>query len=87
MVWKVWSAVVNCRLRWGVVLHDALIGFILVWVTGTATLESNLDQQLAGLAHKPLFQVFLDIRKSYDSLDRVRCLEVLIGYGVGPNLP
>ena len=37
--------------------------------TGTATLETNLDQQLAGIEHDPLFQVFLDIRKAYNSLD------------------
>ena len=35
---------------------------------GTATLEAKLDQYLAGLAHELLFQVFLDVYKSYDSL-------------------
>ena len=49
-------------------------------------LEANLDQYIARLAHKPLFQVFLDIRKTCDSLDRERCFEVLRGYGVGLNL-
>ena len=38
-----------------------------------------MDQQLAGLAHEPLFQVFLDIDKAYDSLDKERFLEVLSG--------
>ena len=33
-------------------------------------LESKLAQQLSGIAHSPLFQVFLDVRKAYDSLDR-----------------
>ena len=29
--------------------------------------------------------IFLDLTKSYDALDRSRCLEILEGYGVGPN--
>ena len=51
-----------------------------------ATLEANMAQQLTGMAHKPLFQVFLDLRKSYDSLDWERCLELLRGYRLGKNL-
>ena len=51
-----------------------------------APLEANLDQQLAGLEKEPLFQVFLDIRKVYDSLDRGKFIEVLRCYGMGTNL-
>ena len=77
---------VNFRLKRGVVLHDALHGFRGGRGTGTATLESKLTQQLTILAQEPLLQVFLDTRKANDSLDRERCLEVLSGYGLGPNL-
>ena len=28
---------------------------------------------------------FLDLHKSYDALDRSRCLEILEGYGLGPQ--
>ena len=35
--------------------------------TGTAKLEAKLVQQLTRIAHEPLFQVFLDVRKVYDS--------------------
>ena len=31
-------------------------------------------------------QVFLDARKSYNSLYRERCMEIPRGYGLGPNL-
>ena len=54
--------------------------------TGTATLESKLAQQLAGLAHEPLFHIFMDVRKAYDSMERGCCLEILRGYGMGPKL-
>ena len=83
---KVCAAVDFFRLKWGFVLQDALHGFRVGQGTGTATLEAKLSQQLAGLAHEPLFQVFLDICKAYDSMDRGRCLEVLGGYGMGSNM-
>ena len=67
-------------------MHNALHRFRVGQGTGTATLEAKLDQQLSGLSQKPLFRVFLDIRKLYDSLDRGWCLEILRGYGMGPNL-
>ena len=53
---------------------------------GTATLEAKLAQQLARLAYEPLFQVFLYIRKSYDSLDMGQYMEILWEYGMGPNM-
>ena len=55
-------------------------------VTGTATLEAKLSQQLAGISHETPFQVFLVIHNTYESLDRGRCLEVLREYRMGPNL-
>ena len=78
--------VVNCRLKRSVLLYDALHGFISGRGTGTATLESKLDQNLAGLVNKPLFQVFLYVWNAYDLVDQERCLELLRGYGLGPKL-
>ena len=53
---------------------------------GTSTLEANLAHQLDKIAHEPLFQVFLDFHKAYESLDRERLLELLRGYGMVPNI-
>ena len=64
VLWKVCAVVVNCWLKRSVVLHNALHGFRTGREMWTATLESKLDQQLAGLAHEPLFQVFLDVQKA-----------------------
>ena len=49
-------------------------------------LEAKLEHQLYRFSHKPLFQVFLDAWKAYNSLDMGRCLEVLRGEGLGPNM-
>ena len=49
VLWKVYSVVVNCRLKRSVVLHNALHGFIEGM--GIATLYDKQSQHLAGLAH------------------------------------
>ena len=46
----------------------------------------NLAQKLAGLIREKIFRVFLDVRKTYDSLEGGRCIDILRGYGLGPNL-
>ena len=83
VIWKVCATVVNFRIKRSVTLHYALHGFRAGRGTGTATLEAKLAQNLAGIAHEPLFQVLLDVRKAYDSLDRGRCMDILKGYGMG----
>ena len=50
------------------------MGFGRVMGTRTAMLEANLDQQLAGLAHEPLFWGFIDMMKAYALLYRERLL-------------
>ena len=32
-----------------------------------------------------LNNIFLDLRKTYDSLDREECIDILVGYEVGPR--
>ena len=49
-------------------------------------MEAKLEQKLAGILHKPLFQVFLDVRKAHNSLDQGRCTEILREYGLGLRL-
>ena len=83
---KVCKALFDCCLKQSVKLNNALHRFREGWVMGEATFEAKLAQHLAGLTHKPLFYVFLDVCKVYTSLDRGRCLELLRGYGLGPNL-
>jgi hypothetical protein len=84
-IWKVVEKVMVARLS-VIKLHDCLHGGLPKRGTGTAIMEVKLQQQLAWVEQEPLFQIYLDLRKAYDALDRGRCLEILAGYGVGPNL-
>ena len=54
--------------------------------TGAAIIELNLTQELSSIDHGPLFRVFLDLRKSYDTMDRDRLLQTLEGYGAVPGM-
>ena len=85
VVWKVVAAILNRRFTSSITYHDALHGFRAGRGTGTATLEAKLLQQLAALREEVLYVIFLDLHKSYDALDRSRCLDILEGYGVGPQ--
>ena len=49
-------------------------------------MEVKLTQQLAYLEQAPLYGIFIDLRKAYDAMDMERCMEIMRGYGVGPNL-
>ena len=48
-----------------------------------AIIEAKLFQQLANIGQVPVFEVFLDLKKAYDTLNRERMLELLQAYGVG----
>jgi hypothetical protein len=67
-------------------LHDSLHGGLPRRGMGTAIMEAKLNQQLAWVDQEPLYQIYLDLRKAYNALDWGRCLKILAGYGVGPNL-
>jgi hypothetical protein len=34
----------------------------------------------------PLYQVFLDLTKAYDTVDHDRAMDIFAGYGIGPNI-
>ena len=78
--------IVNSQLQSTIVLHDTLHGFRLGRGTGLAVMEAKVEQKLAGMVHDPLFEVFIDVQKAYDSLDIGICMDIIQGYILGPNL-
>ena len=56
------------------------------WDQGGDQRSYPTGAQLAWVDQEPLYQIYLDLRKAYHALDRGGCLEILAGYGVGPNL-
>ena len=85
VMWKVVAEILNLRLTASITFHDFLHGFRSGRGTVTATLEAKLLQELAALREEVLYMIFLYLHKVYDALDRSRCLEILEGYGVGPQ--
>ena len=85
VMWKVVAVILNGRFTSSITFHDVLHGFRAGRGTGTANLEAKLLQQLAAMREEVLYVIFLDLTKSYDALDRSRCLEILVDYGVGPS--
>ena len=83
--WKVVEILMDGRME-AINFHDCLHGFLKGRGTGTATIEAKLAQQLAFIEQEALYSTFIDLRKAYDAMDRERCLEILEGYGVGPNM-
>ena len=52
----------------------------------TAIMKLNLAQELASVDQKPLFLVFLDLRKTYDNQYCGRLLKTLERYGAEPKM-
>ena len=67
VVWKVCTLIMNSRIQSAIILHNTLHGFRQGMGERTDIMEVNLEQQLAGTVHEPLFQVFIDVKKAYDS--------------------
>jgi hypothetical protein len=69
ILWKVCSSIINTRLQDAILFHNSLHGFRKGRGTGTASLEAKLQMQLAHIRGIPLFQIFLDLSKAYDTMD------------------
>jgi hypothetical protein len=82
-LWKLLAALINARIQASVQFHDSLHGFRAERGTGTAIIEAKLAQQLALVAQVPFYEVFIDLKKAYDMVDRGRTLTILRQYGVG----
>ena len=68
-------------------MHSVLHGFRAGGEIGAAIMELNFYQELASIDQDPLFLLFLDLRKSYDTVDQerllVRNIRDLLGLSTG----
>ena len=85
-VWKVCEAIIDTRVKKVIRFHDILHGFCQTRGTSTAIMEVKLQQEVAAMLRTILFQVYLDLTKAYDTLDRDRTLKTMKEYGVGSRL-
>ena len=86
VVYKLVSQIMNLRIQSKITFDDAIHGFRPGRGTGTAIMEAKLLMQLHRRTGIPLFMVFIDLKKAYDTLDRAQALRILEAYRVGPNL-
>ena len=85
VMWKLLALILSRRLKASITFHNFLHVFWAGRSTGTATLEAKLLQQLAALREEVLYVILLELHKDYEALEKSRRLEILEGYGVGPQ--
>ena len=83
--WKVVEKIMVRRTS-TIDFHPCLQGGMPKRGTGMVTIEAKLAQQLAWVEQEPSYQIFVDLCKAYDHLNRAKCLEITTGYGVGSKL-
>ncbi|EJK52542.1 hypothetical protein THAOC_28164 [Thalassiosira oceanica] len=48
--------------------------------------RSQAGPATRNLMQRPLYGIFIDLLKAYDAMNGDRCMEIMEGYGVGPNI-
>ena len=77
VVWNAVEVILNCRFTASITYHNSLHGFRSGRGTVTVTLEVKVLQQVTSMREEVLHAIILDLHKTYDALDRYRCLEIL----------
>ena len=85
-VHKLASQIINLRMAEAINFHEDVHGFCRKRGTHTAIGETKIRMQMATSQSSTLFQVYLNLRKAYDSINQGRILLLLAKYGVGPCL-
>ena len=86
VLWKVIKNIIDTQVNTDVQFYEVLIGFCAFQLMGTAIMELNMYHELAIIDQYPLLLVFVDLSKSYDTLDCGLLLHTLEEYGAGPKL-
>ena len=64
--------------------YYVLDGFWAGQGTGTAPLEAKMFQNMTQMSEEVLYKIFLELHKTHEKIEREKCMEILVGYGVGP---
>ena len=82
-MYKLISMIIHKRMMSSVEFHESIHGFRTNRGTSTAIINIKLRMQLAKREKNPLYMVFLDVKKAYDTIDRQRTINMLGKYGLG----
>ena len=75
VLWNVVDGIIETRIKTVVTFHDILNGFCACRGKGMAIADINMAQEIASIKQDPLFLVFLDLWKYYNTLECVRLLQ------------
>ena len=83
---KLVSQIINLRMSSTISFSEEVHGYRKKRGTYTAIGEVKLKMQMAGCESQTIYQLFLDLRKAYYSVNRGRTMRLLEKYGVGKNI-
>ena len=83
---KLVSQIINIRMGNTIKFCEEVHGFRRKRGCFTAIGETKLQMQIAACQSDTIYQVYLDLRKAYDSIARNRVVKLLEKYKVGPNI-
>ena len=83
---KLISTIINLRMTESVEFCPAVHGFRRKRGCFTAIGEAKLRMQRAACTGETVYQVYLDLRKAYDSINRDGVIALMKKYGVGPRI-
>jgi retron-type reverse transcriptase len=75
--YKLISLIIHRRLTSTIQFHDSIHGFRKNHGTSTAIMNVKLLMQMTQRKSIPLYMLFLDIKKAYDTLDHGRTINML----------
>ena len=85
VICKAVAVILNRHFTTFINYQDSFHGFRASRGTGTATLKVKLLRKVAALREAVLHEIFLELYKACDALDRSMCLDTLEEYGAGPR--
>lgn len=83
IIWKIMTIIIDNRLQSAVEFQDEIHGFRKGRGTGTSIRYNVLLCQKSNINGKTLKQIYIDLSKAYDTLDRKIALKILEPYGIG----